>query len=440
MADLLAALAEFWVPLAVVLALLAASAYFSGAETALTGASRPRMHAMAQDGDRRAAIVKHLQEERDKTIGALLLGNNLANIGASALATGVLVTLFGAAGVAYATIAMTALVLVFSEVMPKTYAINHADAVALRLARATLLVVAVLNPVVIVVRWIVRGALKAFGAALPEYQRLGTTEEELRGVIDLHAGPEPDIRRERAMLLGVLDLDEVTVGKVMTHRRSLVTVDADEPAKAIIDQVLASGHTHVPLTRGGPDNVIGIIDTAALVRAVIAAGPEAGNLDVVGMVQKPWYVPESTTLFDQLQSFRQRGVGLALVVDEYGALMGAVTVQDILAEIVGEIPAKPAPAAAASALPGVAPQGDGSYVVEGAVSIRDLNREFDWALPDQDAATIAGLVLHEARMIPSVGQVFEFHGFRFEILRRQRNQVTSLRLTPPKLQGAGAPE
>lgn len=432
MAELLAALAEFWVPLVVVLALLAASAYFSGAETALTGASRPRMHALAQDGDHRAAIVRHLQEERDRTIGALLLGNNLANIGASALATGVLVTLFGAAGVAYATIAMTVLVLVFSEVMPKIYAINHADAVALRFARATLLVVAILNPVASVVRLIVRGVLKVFGASLPQDQRLGTTEEELRGVIDLHAGPEPDIRHERAMLLGVLDLDQVTVEKVMTHRSSLATVDADEPAKAIIDQVLASGFTHVPLTRGGPDNVIGVIDTARLVRAVIAAGPEAEKLDVVAMAQKPWYVPESTTLFDQLQTFRQRGGGLALVVDEYGALMGAVTIQDIMAEIVGDIAAKSAPAVPGTPLAGVAAQPDGGYVVDGAVSIRDLNREFDWALPDQHAATIAGLVLHEARMIPSVGQVFEFHGFRFEILRRQRNQVTSLRVTPPK--------
>lgn len=431
MLETAAALGEFWVTLATVVALLVVSAYFSAAETALTGASRPRMHQLAQDGDRRAAIVKHLQEQREHTIGSLLLGNNLANICASALATAVLIAVFGEAGVAYATVVMTALVLVFAEVMPKTYALNHADSVALAVARPTRFVVAALTPLVMTVRAVVRGTLKTFGAKLPDDHRIGTTEEELRGVIDLHAGPEPDVRHERAMLMGVLDLDEVTVEKVMTHRKNLFTADADAPAKMLVDQILAVGHAYVPLTRGGPDNIVGVIDVAALVRAVIAAGNAAESLDVVAMAQKPWYIPESTTLFDQLQAFRQRGAGLAVVVDEYGALMGAVTLQDIIAEIVGDVNKKPEAAAAGSPLLGVTAQPDGAYVIDGAVSIRDLNREFDWALPDQDAATIAGLVLHEARMIPSVGQVFEFHGFRFEIMRRQRNQVTAIRVTPP---------
>ena len=431
MLEAAAALGEFWMTLVAVAALLVFSAFFSAAETALTGASRPRMHQLAQDGDRRAAIVKQLQEQREHTIGSLLLGNNLANICSSALATAVLIAVFGEAGVAYATIVMTTLVLVFAEVMPKTYALNHADNVALAVARPTRFVVAALTPLVVTVRAVVRGVLRAFGAKLPDDHRIGTTEEELRGVIDLHAGPEPDVRHERAMLMGVLDLDEVTVEKVMTHRKNLFTADADEPAKTLVDRILAVGHAYVPLTRGGPDNIVGVIDVAALVRAVIAAGNAAESLDVVAMAHKPWYIPESTTLFDQLQAFRQRGAGLAVVVDEYGALMGAVTLQDIIAEIVGDVNKKPEAAAAGSPLLGVTAQPDGAYVIDGAVSIRDLNREFDWALPDQDAATIAGLVLHEARMIPSVGQVFEFHGFRFEIMRRQRNQVTAIRVTPP---------
>ena len=431
MLEAAAALGEFWITLAAVVALLVVSAFFSAAETALTGASRPRMHQLAQDGDRRAAIVKHLQEQREHTIGSLLLGNNLANICSSALATAVLIAVFGEAGVAYATIVMTALVLVFAEVLPKTYALNHADKVALAVARPTRYVVAALTPLVVTVRAVVRGVLRAFGAKLPDDHRIGTTEEELRGVIDLHAGPEPDVRHERAMLMGVLDLDEVTVEKVMTHRKNLFTADADEPAKTLVDRILAVGHAYVPLTRGGSDNIVGVIDVAALVRAVIAAGNASESLDVVAMARKPWYIPESTTLFDQLQAFRQRGAGLAVVVDEYGALMGAVTLQDIIAEIVGDVNKKPEAAAAGSPLLGVTAQPDGAYVIDGAVSIRDLNREFDWALPDQDAATIAGLVLHEARMIPSVGQVFEFHGFRFEIMRRQRNQVTAIRVTPP---------
>jgi Mg2+/Co2+ transporter CorB len=410
---------------------LAASAFFSAAETALTGASRPRMHQLAQDGDRRAIVVKRLQEEREKAIGALLLGNNLANIGASAIATSLLIGLFGEAGVAYATVVMTALVLIFSEVMPKTYAINHADAVALALARPTRIVVAVLTPLVMTVRAIVRGVLKAFGAKLPDDHRIGTTEEELRGVIDLHAGPEPEVAHERAMLRGILDLDEVTVARVMTHRRSVVTVDADDAPRAIVDQVLASGLARVPLTRGQPDNIVGVLATATLMREVMQRGRDLAGLDVQAIAEKPWFIPESTTLYDQLQAFRQSDQRQALVVDEYGALMGVVSLSDILEEIIGDIGTLGA-ATAESPLPGVRPASDGSFVIEGAVTLRDLNRAFDWGLPDEAAATIAGLVLREARMIPGVGQVFAFHGFRFEILRRQRNQITAVRVTPPR--------
>lgn len=420
-------LASLWI----IAVQLMASAFCAGAETALTGASRPRMHQLAQEGDRRAIIVKHLQEEREKVIGALLLGNNLANIGASAIATSLLIQVFGDAGVAYATVVMTALVLIFSEVMPKTYAINHADAVSLALARPTRVVVAVLTPLVMAVRALVRAVLKAFGASLPDDLRIGTTEEELRGVIDLHAGPEPEVKHERAMLRGILDLDEVTVAQVMTHRRNVVTVDAGDPPRAIVEQVLASGLARVPLTHGQPDNIVGVLATATLMREVMARGRDLAGLDVQAIAEKPWFIPESTTLYDQLQAFRQSDQRQALVVDEYGALMGVVSLSDILEEIIGDIGA-PHPAAADSPLPGVRPANDGSYVIEGAVTLRDLNRAFDWGLPQEAAATVAGLVLREARLIPGVGQVFAFHGFRFEILRRQRNQITAVRVTPPK--------
>lgn len=422
---------ELWIALAVILPLLLAAGFFSAAETALSAASRPRMQQMAQEGDRRAALAKRLQEQRDVTAGALRLGRYLASIGAAALAAAGLFEVFGDVGIVYAAVAMTALVLVFSDVMPRTFAGARADDAALALAPAAHVAVAVLKPPVLAVAAIVRGVSRLFGATLPEERPDDAIEEELREVIDLHAGPEPEQRHERAMLRGVLDLDQVTVGKVMTHRRRVITVDADDPPRAIVDQVLASGHQRLPLTRGQPDNIVGVISAASLMREVMQRGRALEGLDVLALADKPWFVPESTTLYDQLQAFRRRGQGPALVVDEYGALMGVVSLGDIVAEIVGDIDER-REAPSDSPLAGVRPATDGSYVIDGSVPLRDLNRELDWLLPDEHASTIAGLVLHEARLIPNVGQVFAFHGFRFEILRRHRNQITSLRVTPPK--------
>lgn len=429
---------ELWIAAGVIPFLLIAAGFLSAAEAALGAASRARIHQLAEDGNARAAVAKGLQERRDLTTGALRLGRNLASIGAAAVASSVLIATYGEVGIVYAALAVTALVLIFSDVIPRGFAGAKADAAALALARPAQLAVAVLAPPVMVVRWIVRRVSRLFGASWPaEPAPADASNEELRDVIELHSGPEPEQRHERAMLRGVLDLDTVTVEKVMTHRRRVITVDADDPPRAIVDQVLASGHQRLPLTRGQPDNIVGVISAAALMREVMQRGRALEGLDVLALADKPWFVPESTTLLDQLQAFRQRGQGPALVVDEYGALMGVVSLRDILEEIVGDFDER-REAPSDSPLAGVRPQADGSYIIDGAVPLRDLNREFDWLLPDEHASTIAGLVLHEARLIPSVGQVFEFHGFRFEILRRHRNQITGLRLTPPRKPAAAA--
>lgn len=412
---------------------LAASGFLSAAETALTAASRPRIHQLAQEGDRRAIVLKALQDRREDTIAALVLGNTLAVIGASAIATTILITVFQDYGVVATTVGMTLLVAIFAQVLPKTFALNRADAVALHLARSIRVVVAVLAPAAIAVQAIVRFLLMIFGAAGSATAANGATtdSEELRGVIELHAGPEPEVKQERAMLKGVLDLDEVTLGQVMTHRRKVVTVDLGDPPRSIVEQVIASGHAQVPLTKDEPDNVVGVLTAQALMREVMERGRDLVGLDILSIAETPWFVPDTTTLLDQLQAFRQREQRQALVVDEYGALMGVVSLSDILEEIVGDI-GNPREDAGDNLLPGVRAASDGSYVIEGSVTLRDLNRAFEWGLPDDAATTIAGLVLREARLIPSVGQVFAFNGFRYEILRRQRNQIMAIRVTPPK--------
>jgi Mg2+/Co2+ transporter CorB len=407
----------------IIVLLLAVSAFFSGAETGLTAASRPRMHALARKGVRRAHLVNELRDRKEKLITAILFGNNLVNILASALATGALIALFGEAGIVYATVAMTVLVVVFGEVLPKTFAINHADRVALALAPMMRAVMVPLGPAVSVTQAIVRWILRIAGADRLQAGKKAA-EEELRGAIELHGGA--DVRDERNMLRSILDLADVEVGTIMVHRRQVVAIEVDQKPSVVVEQALASKYTRIPLWRGQPDNIVGVLHAKAILNALRANGRNFDAIRINEIATTPWFIPESTTLLDQLEAFRRRREHFAIVVDEYGAFLGIVTLEDILEEIVGDIAERHE-----FQVPGVRPMPDGSYVIDGHVTIRDLNRDFDWQLPADEAATIAGLVLHEARRIPEVGQVFTFHGFRFEVLRRKRNQITSLRLTPP---------
>jgi Mg2+/Co2+ transporter CorB len=435
-----------------ILLLLILSGFFSGSETALTAASRSRMHQLAKQGNKRAERVLALLERKDRLIGAILLGNNMVNILASALATSALMSIFGDAGVAYATLGMTLLVLIFAEVLPKTYALSNTDRMALFVAPPVRAVVLLFAPITHTVQLVVRGTLKPFGVNMSMELDGEHHEEELRGAIDLHDGADPDTRHERVMLKSILDLDDVEVADIMTHRRRVVMIDLGQSVADNIDSVLGSPYTRIPVYRDDPDNIVGVLHAKALLREVRVrqktdaqraadreAADEAGtekpplqvisdldSLDLGKLATAPWFIPDSTTLLDQLQAFRERREHFAIVIDEYGAFMGIVTLEDILEEIVGNIDDE-----TDIAVPGVRPQPDGSYLVDGGVTLRLLAREFDWNLPDDHAATIAGLVLHEARLIPDPGQVFMFYDFRFEVVRRQRNQITLIRVMPP---------
>lgn len=409
------------------------SGFFSGSETALTAASRPRIHQQKLEGNRRAKLASRLIEDRERLIGAILLGNNAVNILASALATSILIGFFGEAGIAYATVVMTVLVLVFAEVLPKTYAIRNADRVALAVAPAMRLFTALLSPITMAVQSVVRTMLGLLGADVSREEGLVPLQEELRGALDLHAREGTMVKDERDMLGSILDLGEVDVSRVMTHRKNMMVVNADDPPARIVARALDSPFTRIPLWRNAPDNIVGVLHAKDLLRALHSHEGELDTLDVVALATEPWFIPESTSLRRQLWAFRQRRAHFALVVDEYGALMGLVTLEDILEEIVGDIVDEHD-----VTVPGVTANRDGSYTVDGTVPVRDLNREFEWCLPDEPASTIAGLVIHEAQQIPEAGQTFVFHGFKFEVLRRQRNQLTALRISPlPKAEAGG---
>jgi Mg2+/Co2+ transporter CorB len=384
------------------------------------------MHQMEVEGNRLAGLVNRLYERKERLLGSILLGNTLVQILASAVATSVAIVMFGDAGVAYGTIAMTIVVLIFCEILPKTIAIHQANALALNLAPVMRVIVWIFGPVIHAVQAFVDGLLGLAGVPLNAEADLDATLTELRGAIDIHTA-EDEVRHERKMLRSILDLGDVEVGEIMIHRKNLVMLDAEQPVTSILDQVTSSPYTRHPLWKGEPDNILGVVHSKDLLRAVRSQSGHIDDIDIIELATAPWFIPDSTSLIDQLQAFRKRREHFALVVDEYGTLQGAVTLEDIIEEIVGEISDEHD-----VLVSGVRPQPDGSFIVNGEVTIRDLNREYDWRLPDEDASTIAGLLLHESRMIPEVGQVFLFHGFRFDVLRRQRNQITSIRLTPPK--------
>lgn len=411
--------------LAAIAFLLVLSAFFSGSETALTAASRPLMHQLEQDGDRKAALVNRLRDNQERLIGAILLGNNLVNILASALATGILISLFGQAGIAYATVGMTLLVLIFAEILPKTFALRTADRTAPAIAPLVNVAVGLLAPFTKAISVLVQATLSTFGVKNAAGNG-SSTEAELLGAIALHDGTETAVKHERAMLRSVLDLDDVQVSEIMTHRKDVVALDADMPVHDLIQQVVDSPYTRIPIWRENPDEIIGVVHAKALLRELWARGGDPSDLDILAEGTEPWFIPEQTLLLDQLEAFRERREHFALVVDEYGSFLGVVTLEDILEEIVGEIDDEHDVQAAE-----INHAADGSFIVEGKSTIRDLNREKEWGLPDEEAATIAGLVLNEARRIPDVGQSFIFYGFRFDILERQRHQITKVRITPP---------
>lgn len=417
-------LGTLWLTCLAIFLLIAMSGFFSGSETALTAASRARMHQKEKSGEERASTVNQLLQMRERLIGSLLLGNNLVNIMASALATSVFITLFGEAGVVYATLVMTLVVLVFAEVFPKTWAISNPDAFALRVAPYVRVITLMFGPFVIAVEWLVVWIMRLLGVDTKATDIL-SAQDELRGAVDLLHMEGSVVKDDRDRIDGLLDLEELDVSDIMVHRTNVQSINVDDGPEAIVEQALSSQFTRIPLWKDEQDNYIGVLHAKDLLRAVAKLKGDASQLDIMSVASEPWYVPDTTSLKAQLNAFLKRKSHFALVVDEYGEVMGLVTLEDILEEIVGDIADEHD-----IDVKGVTKEPDGSVLVDGSVPTRDLNRALDWELPEDEATTIAGLVIHEARQIPEPGQGFTFYDFRFRVLRKERNRITSLRITP----------
>ena len=415
-----------------VTALLLISAFFSGSETALTAASRGMLKAQADKGSRGAKAALSVTDDNERMIGALLLGNNIANILSAALTTALLTDLFGSKGVAIATVMVTVLVLVFAEVLPKTVAIISPVPVAILVAPGVKLLIVLFTPIVTTVRAFVRLILRLFGLRADPNRHILALREEIAGAISLGHSEGAVEKEDRDRLLGALDLADRTVDEIMRHRRETEMIDADLAPEEIVSLMLASSHSRLPVYRGSDENILGVVHAKDLLREVERLGhihathdQAMAALDVVKVAMKPYFIPDTTTLDEQMREFLKRRTHFALVVDEYGTLQGLITLEDILEEIVGEITDEFDLVDKSNALKRA---DDGSYLVEGAMTIRDLNRATDWTLPDDEANTVAGLVIHEAQMIPAQGQAFSFHGFRFEVVSRRENRLTRIKV------------
>ena len=406
------------------------SGFFSASETAITAASKPKLHQFAKSGSLKAILIKKLQGEVGLVISAYLMCNTFLNAFTAILTENLITDLIGSQNVFSSFISSFiagSILVIYAEVSPKILAVQAPEKFLMKCAKPLFLVFKLLRPLTRFINFISRISLRIFGVKTNPDVTSHTSIEELRGVIDMHQGPGDDVIEERAMLKSILDLGSVSVSDIMIHRKNITTLNLSDGAKEIMDQVLNSPYTRFPVWKDEPDNIVGVLHAKDLFRAARSHKGDYSLLNILQIIHKPWFVPESADLLDQLKAFRARHEHFSIVVDEYGSLMGIVTLEDILEEIVGDISDEHD-----VSVKGVRKQSDGSFIADGSVTIRDLNRQMEWDLPDDDASTIAGLLIYESRLIPNTGQVFMINEFKFEVVRRQRNQITLIKITPPK--------
>lgn len=425
--------------LVTILLLLAANAFFVAAEFALVRVRRLRLDELAERGSRRARLAQRMLPDLEAYLAACQLGITMASLGlgwvGEPFVSALLEPLFGLLGLGdrllhsvsflVGFLLFSALHIVVGEQVPKTLAIRRAEPATLWIAMPLEAFYRLMYPLNWLLNAAARGLLRALGVGEAAPAEV-VSSTELRSLIGLSRRYGTVAKHEHDMLGAVLELAEVEVGSVMTHRRDMETLDADRPLPELLRQIRASSFTRFPVWRGDPDQIIGILDAKSLVGLLDEHGRLPETVALEQLLSPPWFIPDTTALYQQLLAFRQRRQHLALVVDEYGTLMGLVTLEDIVEEIVGDIADERDREA-----PGISLDPDGRATVDGRTSVRDLNRQCDWALPEDEAVTVAGLVMQVARRIPREGETVSVAGYRIEILERRRHRLVRLRIRPP---------
>jgi len=401
----------------VIFFLLLLSAFFSSSETAITKISDAKIHQWDEKKNKKIIKAKSLLKNREKVIGTLLLGNNIVNILASALATSILISVFGDKGIIYATVIMTSLIFIFAEVLPKTYAIRESEKLVIYSAPIIIFFTKILSPIIIVLQSLVSSILKIANKENSQ----SDWKQNLRGAI-LLANNQGNVRKyDRIMLESILDLHEVKVSEIMTHRKNIESLHILDNIDNITHLALKSRFTRLPLWKGNTDNIIGTLHIKDLLRAKNINN----KIDINNLMQKPLFISENTSLSEQLNKFKKETNQMAFVIDEYGDIQGLITLEDVLEEIVGEIFDE---FDKQILEPNILE--DKSVTVDGAMTIRDLNRLTDWDLSDDEASTIAGLVIDVAQKLPKINETIKIENFYFKILERQRTRLTKINIKP----------
>lgn len=414
--------------LILILVLMACSAFFSGSETSVMSASRSKIHKLKTDGNKSAEILSLLRgKDKERFLGSILLGNNFVNILASAVATSICIDLFGDSGeaLAIATAVMTALILIYCEVLPKTLAVRNAENIALKVAGICFYLTKVLYPFTYVVKFFVDKSIKLMRIQnAAEHSVSGL--EVIKGAIDLHHEEGEVFTEDKFMLGGLIDLESVTVEEIMIYRNDIYGIDIDDDPEDLILSMMRGRHSRIPVWEKNQDNIIGILylrDILQILKDKKVNKVEKSDLRAI--LREPWFIPSTTNLKTQLRAFREKHRHFALVVDEYGELLGLVTLEDIVEEIVGQIDDEYDFAANND----IKKLDNKTLKVSGDVTIRDINREMEWDISDEDATTIGGLILHIAREVPSRGEEFTHKDYVFKMLKKKRNTILKIKIT-----------
>lgn len=421
--------AFIWLNAGAIIVLIIFSALFSGSETALTSASRGKLKTQAEKGNKGAQRALIITDDRETLISSVLVGNNLVNILATALATNLFTLLFGDSGVLITTIVMTMVVLIFAEVLPKTYAIARPEEASQKASRFILPFIFIFTPIVVVIKALVTAFLRLLGLLEPRSESLEDVQDEIKGRIELEIPTGMFDKEDQRRVLGALDISSLSVEDVMRHRSEIDMLNADDPIEEILAQCMTTPHSRLPVYKDETENIIKIAHVKDLYRNYWGQNEKIETSTPLGEhwytnLKEPYFVIETTPLGILMQEFLEKRTHFALVVDEYGALQGLVTLEDIIEEIVGEIEdeydqEQSEPFKEVS---------QGVYLVDGALPVREFNKMLNLDLPDDQAVTLAGLVINEIKYIPVKGENFDILGYRFEIVDRIRNRVTQIRI------------
>ena len=399
------------------------SAFLSGSETALTATSKPRIIAKVKKGSKRANFVLKILNNKDNVISSILLSNNLVNILASSLATAFLYDIFGVSGIFYATLIMTIILVIFAEVLPKTYSINKPNRTALRISPIIYYLNKILFPFVFFINLIVKSVVKKQenDNKLSDLQ----SEEELQGIIDLYKTSNPDSEHEKDMLQSILELNDTTVEEVFTHRTNIYSIDSSLDIVDIINKINESRYTRIPFWKDNPENIVGLLNVRSL--DIDLSNRDKSKKVIFDKISKPWFIPETSNLLEQLVEFKKRKEHLAFVVDEYGELLGIITLEDIIEEIVGEIVDEID-----------IPDDDfkknnrGLIIINGEKNLRDLYKHFDLEPPESESSTIAGHIMDIAKKIPLFGETVKDNVFSYKVLSHSRKQISKIEINKIK--------